>query len=969
MRDYRDAVLARLDVRKFMASVGLEPGPSVGTDEVRIHCPVPGHPDETASANINLRSGLWHCHACDDGGSPIDLLMRRGSTFREALTEIGRLAGMEPPVISRQTRGMPPTTVTKGKLTEANVRAWHEAALRHPELMRWFYEHRGFTSETIDRFELGWDGSRITIPVRNASGDLVNVRRYMRDARASDQKVVQLMAGAGPDVTTRLYPNELLAKEVLLVEGEWDAMICAQNGLTQTRTMTAGAGNWNATWTPGFADHVVTICYDNDEAGRRGGQRIARILSNVAAEVRILHIPNLPDKGDVTDFFVSQSRSVVELQALINEATPYAAAPDDDSDVEPTVVALHRASSAEYQGTRLAIPALVSGKAVTPYTVPYEYDFHCPMSNRRYCSICPMQEANGIRHVKLNAADRAVLSLIGVSASQQTLALRTLAKAVPACNLGTIEVKAAINIEELRLIPELDVEMEADEHEYVTRQGFLLGHGLMPNRSYTLKGYSHPHPKSQATVHVLSEAIPAQDHIGSFVVTPDIVNSLSTFCVDGRGVAGKLQDIYDDLRLTVHRIHGRFDMQIAFDLVWHSVIGFTFNGAFVRRGWVEAMVMGDSGQGKSEMAQGLLGHYRMGARLPAEQTSMAGLIGGLEKLGDNWMLGWGQIPLNDKRLLVIDEAQGLSSSAIEAMSDVRASGIAEVTKIRTERTNARCRLIWLANPVSGITLAQHNQGVLAVKDLFKKPEDIRRLDLAIAVASGDVDVARQVNVLHATDVVQRYTSELCRKLVLWAWSRRPDQVMFEPDATDEILAAATVMGRHYHPSIPLVEPADQRLKLARLAAAIAARLFSTDDGERLIVKAEHVRFVVDYLDRAYNAPNLAYGEYSDAMRRTESLDGDELARAKETIRGWANDEGAIAFLRAARVFKKNELIDVVGWDDSYAKDQLRFLAANRLITSAREGYRKTPIFISLLRDLNGTTDIEALLSETADAPF
>jgi hypothetical protein len=91
-------------------------------------------------------------------------------------------------------------------------------------------------------------------------------------------------------------------------------------------------------------------------------------------------------------------------------------------------------------------------------------------------------------------------------------------------------------------------------------------------------------------------------------------------------------------------------MQVAYDLVWHSVISFYFNGAFVRRGWAEAMVMGDSGQGKTEMFLGMLGHYRLGERVQGEQTSSAGLIGGLEKMGDTWLLSWGRIPLNDKRL-------------------------------------------------------------------------------------------------------------------------------------------------------------------------------------------------------------------------------------------------------------------------------------------------------------------------------
>jgi hypothetical protein len=345
----------------------------------------------------------------------------------------------------------------------------------------------------------------------------------------------------------------------------------------------------------------------------------------------------------------------------------------------------------------------------------------------------------------------------------------------------------------------------------------------------------------------------------------------------------------------------------------------------------------------------------MGERVQGEQSSVAGLMGGLEKLGDTWMLSWGRLPLNDKRLVVIDETQGLAPQAIESLSDVRATGVAEITKIRTERTHSRCRLIWLANPTTGQTLSQHNQGVTAIRDLFKKPEDIRRLDFAITVASGDVDFARAINVLHVDAGPQRYSSELCRTLILWAWSRRSDQIVFQPDATDLILAEATRMGRRYHPAIPLVEPADQRLKLARLSVAAAARVHSTDEsGEQVVVRREHVAFVVAYLERIYTSRSMSYGEFSDQQRGAEELDPDSEQAIRRELEGWLSPDNAMTFFRQAGNFKKTELTDVVGWDEQYAKAQLKYLASKRLIRTTRDGYRKNAVFIALLRSmLNG----------------
>lgn len=971
MKEYRELVLARLDVRGFMARVGVELGARVGPGEFRFTCPF--HEDREASANINIDTGLWHCHACNIGGSPIDFLMRKeGQPFKDALLALGDIAGVPAPVAGSapapSTNGKHhPRAVAQRRLTEEQVAAWAEVLGRSSDLLRWLHEHRGYTDATIAEYQLGWDGERLTIPIRDEAGELVNVRRY-RDPRDPDRgaqgKMLSWQAGAGE---ARLWPLDgLRGDEVLLVEGEWDCILARQHGFPSAMTVTSGAGIFKAEWTPLFEHKRVAICYDNDEAGRKGAQRVAAMLAEVA-EVHIVLIPGLPEKGDVTDFFVEQGRAAEELAVLIADSDQYLLAVTKTAEPEPVASPLYDASSAVHRGQRLRVPVMVSGKATQPFEVPYRFGIKCDLSNKKFCPICPLNAVGGKREVELAAADPKVLGLFNVSADQQERALKELAGAVVQCSRPRIEVKQAINVEELRLIPELDTGAgAAQEAEYVTRTGYLLAHGLRTNRSYEVIGYAHPHPKSQAVVHLLSEAIPAQDNISAFAMTPAIRERLTVFAGEPARV---FADVYDDMRRNVHRIQGRPEMQTAYDLVWHSVIGFYFNGAFVRRGWAECMVMGDSGQGKTEMALDLLHHYRLGERVQAEQASLSGLIGGLEKMGDTWILSWGRVPLNDKRLLIIDETQGLKGGQIEAMSDVRATGVAEVVKIRTERTNARCRLIWLANPPSGRPLSQHNQGVLAVKELFEKPEDVRRLDFAVAVASGDVPLA-VVNTHYGDPGEPRFSSEACRSLILWAWSRRPEQVRFTKEATEAILEAATAMGRTYHSSIPLVEPSDQRLKLARLSAAAAARCFSTDDGETLVITPEHVGFVVDFLDRVYSAKSLAYGEYSEQRQKGEVLDDDEGFEVRKAMLAWDSARVAVDFLRQATVFRKTELRDVVGWEDDYAKMQLKLLASHRLIRTTREGFVKNPAFIHLLRDMAGTTFPEENLGlDRVDAPF
>jgi hypothetical protein len=982
-RDYRQVALERLDVRSFFERHVGKLGPKVGADELRFLCPI--HGDTNPSANVNLRTGLWKCQACGEGGSPIDLLMKKdGLEYKDALTEIGTFVGLDPPSTGRtRVNGADPSTPaglmpaesrrpSRG-LSEANVVAWHEAGLRNADLQRWFHEHRGYTDETIAARQLGWDGQRVTIPVRDPAGGLVNVRRYLRDSGGEKQKMLPLVPGT--DKAVRLFPDvDPLPEQVILVEGEWDAILMHQEGFANTLTATGGAGTFKPEWAPRFEGRDVVICYDNDEGGFKGAQTVASRIAGVAT-VRILHIPNLPPKGDVTDFFVEQSRSPDELRDLLAAAAPYASSPVDVDEGEPSLTPLHQASDARHRGKRLELPVLLSGKSMTPYLVPYKFNVHCDMNNKRLCGICPLADYGGNRDVTLTASNPAVLSLVGVSDESQQKALKQLAEALPNCPRPQIDVKESINVEEVRLIPEIDARAEqGGDVEYVARTGYALMHGLLPNRGYRMRGYSHPHPKSQSTVHLLSEAIPAQDNISAFSLNAELVESLKIFRAPTGGVEARFRDIYEDLTANVHRIQDRFDMQVAYDLAWHSVIAFSFNGQPVRRGWVETMVMGDSGQGKTEMAMALLGHYRLGERVQGEQTSTAGLIGGLEKMGDTWLLSWGRLPLNDKRLLIIDEAQGLAQGIVEGASDVRATGVAEITKIRTERTNARCRLVWLANPIDGLTLAQHNQGVIAIQRLFSKPEDIRRLDFALCAASGDVDFAKSINVAHNAAGTPRYPADLCRQLVLWAWSRRPDQTVFTEAATEAILAAATMMGRRYHPSIPLVEPADQRLKIARLAAATAARVFSSSlDGEQLIILPEHVEFVVEYLERVYNSKAMSYGEYSDSMRGAEELPPDVVMAVQGEVRAWNSATAAMTFLRSTTRFKRQDLVEAVGWEDAYAKTQIAMMTRHRLIRSVRDGYVKQPGFIALLRELAAEglppQSLDELIEQKPDEAF
>ncbi|MCL6622876.1 MAG: hypothetical protein K6T55_12375, partial [Syntrophobacterales bacterium] len=120
---------------------------------------------------------------------------------------------------------------------------------------------------------------------------------------------------------------ELLAADpaapVFILEGEKDADRLAAQGLITT-TNPQGAGKWRVSFNKHFAGRRVIILPDNDQPGRDHAQVVARNLHGVAASVKVLDLPDLPDKGDVSDWLKAGGTAarLLELAEAAPEWTP-----------------------------------------------------------------------------------------------------------------------------------------------------------------------------------------------------------------------------------------------------------------------------------------------------------------------------------------------------------------------------------------------------------------------------------------------------------------------------------------------------------------------------------------------------------------------------------------------------------------------------------------------------------------------
>jgi putative DNA primase/helicase len=118
---------------------------------------------------------------------------------------------------------------------------------------------------------------------------------------------------------------ELLAsgsETTWICEGEKDADNLTALGLIATTAIGGTGGGWRAAYNGYFAGKPVVILPDNDPPGRAHAAIVARALFGVASSVKVLALPGLPEKGDVTDW-LADGGDRSELEWLALEAPPY----------------------------------------------------------------------------------------------------------------------------------------------------------------------------------------------------------------------------------------------------------------------------------------------------------------------------------------------------------------------------------------------------------------------------------------------------------------------------------------------------------------------------------------------------------------------------------------------------------------------------------------------------------------------
>jgi len=251
---------ARLDVERFR-----------GHGEVSLNCPF--HNDANPSFSVHLDKGVWCCHAGCGAGGVLDFEQQFSDCDRDSARK--NVDAVLRERVFTSSNGRQPVAVYK--YTDARGRLLFEKLRYEPKDFR--YRHEDDSGCWI------W--------------------------KQGDERVPYNL------------PQLIAAANVIYVEGEKDCdnVSAALAALKLTKSFAVTTSGSTEDWQDEFANYFtgrdVVIIPDNDDPGRKHAEKVAGAIHRLAAGVKIVTLPDLPEKGDVSNFL--ETHSAEELLAEIRQ--------------------------------------------------------------------------------------------------------------------------------------------------------------------------------------------------------------------------------------------------------------------------------------------------------------------------------------------------------------------------------------------------------------------------------------------------------------------------------------------------------------------------------------------------------------------------------------------------------------------------------------------------------------------------
>jgi uncharacterized protein (DUF927 family) len=238
--------------------------------------PCPVHHGERDSFAVDVETGRAFCHStCGQGWDLAGLQQAlTGQTFKEAHAEVLHIVG--------RSNGRP---------------AAYDKVAEYP-----YTSEAGKTEFVIERRRLADGKKDFRVRYQGPNGRWIWKKPPIADT-----------------LPYRLH-KLAAAETVYVVEGEKCVHTLESLGLIAT-TNPFGAKKWKS----GHAEHLrgknVIVLPDHDRDGKTHGEIVCQSLAGIAASVRVINLPGLPEKGDIVDW-KEKGGTVEQLYAIVKATAP-----------------------------------------------------------------------------------------------------------------------------------------------------------------------------------------------------------------------------------------------------------------------------------------------------------------------------------------------------------------------------------------------------------------------------------------------------------------------------------------------------------------------------------------------------------------------------------------------------------------------------------------------------------------------
>lgn len=315
-------VVAGLDLAAEFEALGVRFSAGRANAKGLRECHAVDRPDEVPSAFVNVETGVYH-----DSGGTGETLNLFDFAFRHGGSKFGRWLD----VVKHYA--------AKAGVDASGVRPGKGGKVKEATYL--YHGADGGLAYAVFRYRLPNGRKTFTQHPPDGAGGWRYGAGCMDGIEPVPYRLPDLLRSAAED------------EPVWVVEGEKDADRLVGLGLVAT-TNHQGAQSTDRTW-PRFKDHFrgreVIVLPDNDPGGLAHAARVAGHLQGIARSVKVVPLPGLGPKGDVSDWLDS-GRDIDELGRLAKDAPEWApgdGAPTEagDPDRDATVADLRVLASVE----------------------------------------------------------------------------------------------------------------------------------------------------------------------------------------------------------------------------------------------------------------------------------------------------------------------------------------------------------------------------------------------------------------------------------------------------------------------------------------------------------------------------------------------------------------------------------------------------------------------------------------------